>query len=373
MTFAFTILTAFSHARNLGLARAAPDACGPDSVVKKVAFEHAERAPGQAMPYTRAAMDLDWEPYHFVKGWAGDKGEYRAEIVDGDKPKTSALKLLYPKGCTTMKCAAQAKSKLTRVVDSVTTEFRVKFNDKFDWVMGGKLPGVCGALCQTGCKLTTGLDGWSSRHMWRPCVWPPKNQTAEAICAPGEARLVAYVYHANKIHWCGDDFVFENFVPQPGEWYHIKNYVRMNTAGPTSQPENAIADGVLAAWINGKPALYKDDILWRRFTNVSIDTFYFSTFFGGSSTKFQATKDEHVYFSDILVREGQCSAEFKEPAPRPDQAPEAPYVGEDDDEDEDENADAADAADAASDDAQGQPIFAGQTGIGIPAACAAVL
>jgi hypothetical protein len=43
----------------------------------------------------------------------------------------------------------------------------------FDWVRGGEAPGLCGAKCLTGCKEVTGLDGWSSRNMWRPCVWPP--------------------------------------------------------------------------------------------------------------------------------------------------------------------------------------------------------
>lgn len=45
---------------------------------------------------------------------------------------------------------------------------RMKFGKGFDWVRGGKLPGLCGADCITGCKDVTGLDGWSARQMWRP-------------------------------------------------------------------------------------------------------------------------------------------------------------------------------------------------------------
>ena len=31
---------------------------------------------------------------------------------------------------------------------------------------------------------------------------------------------------------------------------------------------------------------------WRRYNNVSIDTLYFSVFYGGSSDSFRAKKDE---------------------------------------------------------------------------------
>ena len=59
---------------------------------------------------------------------------------------------------------------------------RMKFGPDFDWVRGGKLPGLCGAGCMTGCKEVTGLDGFSSRHMWRPCVWPPEHPNKSINC-----------------------------------------------------------------------------------------------------------------------------------------------------------------------------------------------
>ena len=58
----------------------------------------------------------------------------------------------------------------------------MKFGPEFDWVRGGKLPGLCGAECLTGCKEVSGLDGFSSRHMWRPCVWPPEHADNEINC-----------------------------------------------------------------------------------------------------------------------------------------------------------------------------------------------
>ena len=222
----------------------------------------------------------------------------------------------------------------------------MKFGPDFDWVRGGKLPGLCGARCLTGCKEVTGLDGFSSRQMWRPCVWPPEHEDNELHCEGG--KIVAYVYHMNKTHWCGDDFEYSNdlwartystnrepsipknfFQPQPDEWYTVWSHVKMNTAGecsgcavlldlcrqlerlqptntyvstvkhvsgPPDEPENWKQDGVLQTWMEGPgfgPFLVveKLEMGWRRFNNVSIDTLYFSVFFGGSSPSFRAKKD----------------------------------------------------------------------------------
>jgi hypothetical protein len=127
----------------------------------------------------------------------------------------------------------------------------MKFGKNFDWVNGGKLPGLCGADCLTGCKETNGLEGFSSRHMWRPCVWPPEHPDNQINCTGG--KLVAYVYHMYKQHWCGDDYEFENqiwdrtyrtkrlpkvqksfFQPKADEWYTIWSHVKMNQAGVLS-------------------------------------------------------------------------------------------------------------------------------------------
>lgn len=135
-----------------------------------------------------------------------------------------------------------------RSIILVVYNCRMRFGPNFDWVRGGKLPGLCGARCHTGCKEVSGLDGFSSRQMWRPCVWPPVHELDELNCDGG--KLVAYVYHMNKTHWCGDDFEYSNqlwsriystprtpevpkdyFQPNPDEWYTVWSHVQMNTAG----------------------------------------------------------------------------------------------------------------------------------------------
>jgi hypothetical protein len=78
---------------------------------------------------------------------------------------------------------------------------RMKFGPNFDWVRGGKLPGLCGAECQTGCKEVTGLDGFSSRHMWRPCVWPPEHEDNQINCSGSCSPFLIYVaFPQSKSH-----------------------------------------------------------------------------------------------------------------------------------------------------------------------------
>lgn len=44
---------------------------------------------------------------------------------------------------------------------------RMRFGPGFDWVRGGKLPGLCAGQCPTGCdKSISPNEGFSARIMW---------------------------------------------------------------------------------------------------------------------------------------------------------------------------------------------------------------
>jgi len=142
------------------------------------------------------------------------------------------------------------------------------------------------------------------------------------------------VYHMFKEHWCGDDFKYSNdlwareyrtnrvpvipknfFQPNPEEWYTVWSHVKMNTAGldaTCSIHRHGGTRMLSSSWDmtelsnlgtmqdrQGKQRDFRkmaccdqQDMSWRRYNNVSIDTLYFSVFFGGSSPSFRAKKDE---------------------------------------------------------------------------------
>jgi hypothetical protein len=276
--------------------------CG--SVIKSISFP-----PGADVPYVEDDVQRDWAKTTFVDGYWGDQGtdgdnNERATVGDG------ALNLLMPAGCIKKACAMQVKSILPEASDSATLSYRVKFSDDFDWVKGGKMPGLCGAKCQTGCKEVSGLDGWSSRMMWRPCAWPP-NQGGAEPCSGG--KLAAYVYNMDKTHHCGDDIDLaldgQLFVPTPGEWIDVVSHIAMNTAPPPGGSPAFVRDGVLRMWANGVLVIDRTDMAWRQFDDVGIDTLYLSVFYGGGSPSFAPPKDNTISFADFEVRHGECSPE----------------------------------------------------------------
>lgn len=69
-------------------------------------------------------------------------------------------------------------------------------------------------------------------------------------------------------------------------------------SGPPDEPAGeTIRDGKLQTWLQvpgEEPLLVVDqqNMGWRVYNNVSIDTLYFSVFYGGSSERFRAQKDE---------------------------------------------------------------------------------
>jgi hypothetical protein len=101
----------------------------------------------------------------------------------------------------------------------------------------------------------------------------------------------------DKTAECGDDFPLElesevDFVFQKKQWYQIIQRVKVNTGNNS--------DGEVEVWINQKPALLKTGI---RFVNNGdqVNSFYFSTFHGGSSADWAPTVDSYIWFDDLII------------------------------------------------------------------------
>ena len=63
---------------------------------------------------------------------------------------------------------AQWRLELGDDYDELYLTYRVRFADEFNFVKGGKLPGLVGGEANTGGRVPTGRDGWSARMMWWP-------------------------------------------------------------------------------------------------------------------------------------------------------------------------------------------------------------
>ncbi|WPZ32341.1 hypothetical protein T8K17_13940 [Thalassobaculum sp. OXR-137] len=157
--------------------------------------------------------------------------------------------------------------------------YRVRFEDGFAFVRGGKLPGLYGGEAPSGGEKVDGTKGFSMRLMWR---------------RDGEGEVYAYV--ANKQTDYGASIGRGNWSFEPGRWMEIQQEVVLN------DPDRA--DGIVRVWIDGKQVIEQTDLVYRTVADAGIDGLMFSTFFGGSSRKWASPKDQTVDFDSIELFAG---------------------------------------------------------------------
>lgn len=224
-------------------------------------------------------------PQDFVEGdfgsaptWNDGLDEGRAEVIlDEGNP---ALRVTYPEGqFGPGDGGVQFKVDLGASFDELYLSYRVRFGAGFEFVKGGKLPGLVGGSAPTGCVADE--TGFSARMMWRT-----------------GGAAVQYLYFPGKIADCGDDYFYEiagqDALFVPSAWHLVEHRIRMNTPGE--------ADGIMQAWFDGELALDNQTFVWRNAgANWSIDGLYFSTFFGGSDDTWAPSTNQIIDYDDFIV------------------------------------------------------------------------
>jgi len=239
--------------------------------------------------YTVGNLAADWNS----PSWNDGVDEGRVAITDDANAFGSkSLVVTYPEGETTG-AKSQWKLDLGAGYEELFLSYRIRFGENFDFVRGGKLPGLIGGAGNTGGDKPDGTDGWSARMMWRT------NGSSGSPTNGDSANIVQYVYHPDQPGTFGEDFRWDDTTPTDWQvfesetWYHLQHRIVMNTPG---QP-----DGIVQAWLDGEMVLDVQDIRFRDIASLQIDQMYFSTFFGGSSSIWEASQDERVYFDDFVI------------------------------------------------------------------------
>ncbi|ESO99399.1 hypothetical protein LOTGIDRAFT_203651 [Lottia gigantea] len=175
---------------------------------------------------------------------------------------------------------------------SMTLSYQVYFNPGFDFVMGGKLPGLFGgahATCSGGRHSTT---CFSARLMWR------ENGDGEIYTyIPDQSASFCNRTDVECLPIKGTSLGRGSWRFKTGEWVKITEHISLNNVGKD--------DGLAQIWINGKLVYTAKNIIWRVNENIKIEGLFFSTFFGGASQPWAAHKDEYSYFKDFVLTEGE--------------------------------------------------------------------
>jgi hypothetical protein len=160
-----------------------------------------------------------------------------------------------------------------------------------DWnqtLQGGKLPGISGTygIAGWGGRKSDGTDGWSARGSFSLTI-PADNPLG------GTTPIGTYCYHADMKGQYGDIWVWQNeylgFL-RNNRWYSIEQYVKLNTPG--------VKDGVLRAWVDGRPAFEKTDIRFRHVDKLKIEQVWMNVYHGG---KKPSPYDQHLYIDNVVI------------------------------------------------------------------------
>ncbi|KAJ3821635.1 hypothetical protein F5880DRAFT_1580610 [Lentinula raphanica] len=170
---------------------------------------------------------------------------------------TSALQILYPENSIDPAQKPQGGAEFYAVplditqARNVTLEYSVFFPEEFDWVLGGKLPGLYGG--HQGCSGgDAALDCFSTRLMWRSdgkgelYLYAPKDKQTESLCNNSQSVCdAAYGLSIGR----------GSFVFAPGNWTTVRQTVTLNTPGQQ--------DGCFTLDVNGQRVIDRNDIYYR--------------------------------------------------------------------------------------------------------------
>ncbi len=168
--------------------------------------------------------------------------------------------------------------------DALRLSYYVRFSDDFDFVKGGKLPGLFGGDSQSGGDDPDGTNGFSTRFMWR------KN---------GAGELYAYLPTSKKKEY-GTSIGRGQWQFKPGVWYRLEQEVILNQPG--------LANGQVRVWLDGQQVLNKTGLMFRSTDQLKINGIFFSTFFGGNDKSWATPRDVHVDFANFAVTPVQRSS-----------------------------------------------------------------
>jgi hypothetical protein len=214
----------------------------------------------------------------------------------------SSMRVMYPKGqITSGTSGIQISIPLSNdpkinlfAADALYFSYWFKLGPGFELNCGGKMPGLAGS--QVG---NDDNKRWSGRWMFRYggslqfyMHYAGKADNDDQVTLFDWGSLV----RPNADPPCSDE-VWTPYL-RTNVWHHIEMRYKLNTPGR--------ADGELEGWLDGTAAHFlKTGINDYRIPGISDDitlnSIFFSTFYGGSKPYFAPTKDVYAWFDEFRV------------------------------------------------------------------------
>ncbi|KJA21033.1 polysaccharide lyase family 14 protein [Hypholoma sublateritium FD-334 SS-4] len=210
---------------------------------------------------------------------------------------TSVLQILYPAGTIDPAQSPVGGADFYAApldidgATSVTLSYSVFVPADFDWVRGGKMPGLYGG--HTGCSGgNSAIDCFSTRLMWRAggagelYLYAPKDKQTKALC--GDPRSVCDAAYGLSVGR-------GTFQWTAGAWTKVEQTVILNTPGQQ--------DGTFVLLVNGERKIARNDVFYPSAYSFTgpVRAKIEITFFGGHEPEYATPRDQYVWFKDFAL------------------------------------------------------------------------
>jgi len=230
------------------------------------------------LAYNKSAQEKDWN----VGFSTNDMDTYTSVKNNEARSGSNSLQVRYPDNVQIGAGAQYLIPPETEYYLSYWIKFdsNFGFNGDFPGTSGGKLPGLASSGLCSGGATCTGTNGFTSRYMWRE-----------------DGRAVLYLYHMNKPGTYGEDIQLRDengsdiYYPT-GRWFKMTQRVRINDGNQSN--------GSVEVWLDNRKVLSRNNLKFVNNGN-KIDSFYFSTFHGGSGSTWWPRYTTYAYFDDFIV------------------------------------------------------------------------
>ncbi|CAF3545024.1 unnamed protein product [Rotaria sp. Silwood1] len=241
--------------------------------------------------HSSEAIETLWKSNFTLSNWLAywnqtrvSYGEENIEIIKNNG--TPFIRVHFPKGSWSPQATERAglpqggtqwKSNLLHPeLSDVTLTYSIRFPSQFNFVRGGKLPGLYGGKGNSGDDTPNGEDGFSARYMWR--------EKGRGILYPflPDSPYMGTTYELGTPLFNGDN-----------KWHTLAQRLQLNTPGKK--------DGIITVWYDGKEVFKTTDVLFRTVYTLKITGIFFQTFFGGSTADWATPVATYIDFKDFKL------------------------------------------------------------------------
>ncbi|KAG6855726.1 hypothetical protein H0H87_011600 [Tephrocybe sp. NHM501043] len=229
--------------------------------------------------------------------------------VNGQAAPHEAWEAFYPKGSINpagenpggfgfyLTGPKEFAEKLAQGAKEVVFGYRMMLEPGWEWVKGGKLPGVYGGIGDLAYGCTGGRQENRSQCFDLRPMWRPNSEGELYTYLPLTAANSSVLLQVPPVSKKNNDYGFSvgrgafHLNVAVGCWVSLTFRVKLNAHNHN--------DGEIQVWVDGKSVIDINNIAVCEAEDAKIKGMHFQTFFGGKTAEWASPKDQRAWFADI--------------------------------------------------------------------------